>query len=40
MNAPDGPYLIKARHVRFDFSATPIQWIPGDPASTHVISTR
>jgi predicted metal-dependent hydrolase len=39
MNAPDGHHLIKARHVRFDFSATPIQWIPGDPASTHIINT-
>ncbi|AHI76378.1 metal-dependent hydrolase [Burkholderia thailandensis] len=30
---------IKARHVKFDFGETPLQWIPGDPASTHIIDT-
>ncbi|MGR8025154.1 metal-dependent hydrolase, partial [Burkholderia cenocepacia] len=30
---------IKARHVKFDFGATPLQWIPGDPESTHIIDT-
>lgn len=36
MTAPD--YFIKARHVRFDWKNTPIQWIPGDPSSTHIIN--
>jgi len=36
MTAPD--YFIKARHVRFDWKDTPIQWIPGDPSSTHIIN--
>ncbi|KVE32476.1 metal-dependent hydrolase [Burkholderia sp. TSV86] len=39
MNAPENHYLIKARHVKFDFSNTPIQWIKGDPESTHIINT-
>jgi uncharacterized protein len=39
MNAPNEFYKIKARHVKFDFSDTPIQWIKGDPGSTHVINT-
>ncbi len=30
---------IKARHVKFDFGETPLQWIPGDPESTHIIDT-
>ncbi|KIX56267.1 metal-dependent hydrolase, partial [Burkholderia pseudomallei] len=34
MNAPESHYLIKARHVKFDFAKTPIQWIEGDPEST------
>ncbi|AGK50051.1 putative metal-dependent hydrolase family protein [Burkholderia thailandensis MSMB121] len=32
-------HLIKARHVKFDFGETPLQWIPGDSASTHIIDT-
>ncbi|AHI67171.1 metal-dependent hydrolase [Burkholderia thailandensis] len=39
MNAPENHYLIKARHVKFDFAKTPIQWIEGDPESTHIINT-
>ena len=31
-------YTIKPRHVRFDWKDTPIQWIPGDPSSTHIIN--
>jgi predicted metal-dependent hydrolase len=31
-------YYIKPRHVRFDWKDTPIQWIPGDPSSTHIIN--
>ena len=31
-------HKIKARHVRFDWSNTPVQWIPGDPSSTHIIN--
>ncbi|MGN4070981.1 metal-dependent hydrolase [Burkholderia gladioli] len=38
MNAPEHRHQIKARYVKFDFTATPIQWIPGDPASTHLIN--
>ncbi|AXV77133.1 hypothetical protein CJO79_09215 [Ralstonia solanacearum] len=29
---------MKPRHVRFGWSRTPIQWIPGDPCSTHIIN--
>lgn len=35
----EGRHRILPRHVRFDFSQTPIQWVPGDPASTHVMNT-
>lgn len=35
----DTHHRILPRHVRFDFSATPIQWVPGDPGSTHVMNT-
>src|SRR5580698_2335580 len=31
-------HTIKARHVKFDWSNTPVQWIPGDPSSTHIIN--
>jgi Predicted metal-dependent hydrolase len=31
-------HKIKARHVKFDWSGTPIQWVPGDPSSTHIIN--
>lgn len=39
MNAPHDFYKIKARHVKFDFSDTPVQWVSGDPSSTHIINT-
>ncbi len=29
---------IERRKVRFDWSQTPVHWIPGDPFSTHVIN--
>jgi uncharacterized protein len=29
---------IKARRVRFDWSRTPLHWIPGDPQTTHCIN--
>ena len=32
-------HKIKARHVKFDFSDTPITWVPNDPGSTHIINT-
>ncbi|NMM00484.1 metal-dependent hydrolase [Paraburkholderia sp. RP-4-7] len=38
MTQEQSQYKIKARHVKFDWSQTPIQWIPGDPSSTHVIN--
>ncbi|WP_179402311.1 metal-dependent hydrolase [Burkholderia guangdongensis] len=39
MTATADHYPIKARHVKFDFSDTPITWIPNDPGSTHIINT-
>lgn len=36
---PDSHHRILPRHVRFDFSETPVQWVPQDPCSTHVINT-
>ncbi|MFL9946555.1 metal-dependent hydrolase [Paraburkholderia agricolaris] len=38
MNQEQTQHKIKARHVKFDWSQTPIQWIPGDPSSTHIIN--
>jgi hypothetical protein len=32
------PHAIKPRQVRFDWSATPLHWIPGDPQTTHTIN--
>ena len=32
-------HKIKARHVKFDFSDTPVTWVPNDPGSTHIINT-
>lgn len=29
---------LKARNVAFDWSGTPLHWIPGDPSSTHTIN--
>lgn len=29
---------IKARHVRFDFSNTPLHWVPGAPHTTHLLN--
>ncbi|GAA3978098.1 metal-dependent hydrolase [Actinomadura viridis] len=30
---------IKARRVAFDWSATPLHWVPGDPVATHIINS-
>jgi hypothetical protein len=35
--AKEAPPL-KARHFRFDFSQTPLHWIPDDPYATHLIN--
>ncbi|WP_434588726.1 metal-dependent hydrolase [Streptomyces sp. A5-4] len=29
---------LKARNVSFDWDATPLHWLPGDPATTHTIN--
>ncbi|MEN8511264.1 metal-dependent hydrolase [Burkholderia sp. RS02] len=39
MTEPADYHKIKARHVKFDFSDTPITWVPNDPGSTHIINT-
>ncbi|HKT63713.1 metal-dependent hydrolase [Burkholderia sp. 22313] len=39
MTATAEYHKIKARHVKFDFSDTPITWVPDDPGSTHIINT-
>lgn len=33
-----GPYAIAPRRVAFDWKATPLHWIPGEPTATHVIN--
>ncbi|QKW36531.1 metal-dependent hydrolase [Actinomadura sp. NAK00032] len=30
---------IKPRRVSFDWSATPLHWVPGDPVATHIINS-
>ncbi|MFF5259545.1 metal-dependent hydrolase [Actinomadura viridis] len=30
---------IKTRRVAFDWSATPLHWVPGDPVATHIINS-
>ncbi|XVQ07818.1 metal-dependent hydrolase [Spirillospora sp. CA-255316] len=30
---------IKARRVAFDWSRTPLHWVPGDPVATHIINS-
>jgi predicted metal-dependent hydrolase len=32
------PAAIKPRRVRFDWDATPLHWIPGEPQTTHTIN--
>lgn len=39
MNALNEHYKIQARHVKFDFSKTPIQWVRNDPCTTHIVNT-
>ncbi len=36
MTAPASP--IRPRRARFDWRATPIHWVPGDPQTTHTIN--
>ncbi len=31
-------HLILPRHVKFDWTAMPVHWLPGDPYATHVIN--
>ncbi|WP_019631283.1 metal-dependent hydrolase [Actinomadura atramentaria] len=39
MTAPDERHpVITPRRVRFDWSATPLHWIPGEPVATHFIN--
>ncbi len=33
-----GPVVLQARNVSFDFSSSPLHWIPGEPAASHAIS--
>ena len=33
-----GPVQIQARKVRFDVAGAPLQWIPGHPVASHVVS--
>ena len=35
----DDNLVLHARDVRFDWSAVPIHWVPGDPVSTHAMNT-
>jgi predicted metal-dependent hydrolase len=32
------PSRIKARRTRFDLSATPLHWVPGDPQTSHLMN--
>lgn len=31
-------HTLKARRVQFDFSGTPLHWLPGDPFASHIIN--
>lgn len=33
-----GEVALHARNVRFDFSDSPLQWIPGEPVASHALS--
>ncbi|GAA4421070.1 metal-dependent hydrolase [Actinokineospora soli] len=35
----DDNLVLHARDVRFDWSAVPIHWVPGDPVTTHAMNT-
>ncbi|MCP2339780.1 metal-dependent hydrolase [Actinomadura rupiterrae] len=37
LGEPDN-LVLQARDVRFDWSAVPLHWIPGDPVATHLIN--
>ncbi|WP_405495924.1 metal-dependent hydrolase [Nocardia sp. NBC_00511] len=38
MKEPIGAVALRPREVAFDFSATPLHWIPGEPVASHAIS--
>lgn len=38
MNATAHHHKLVARSVRFDFSNSPVQWIPNDPVCSHLIN--
>ncbi|ENU29988.1 hypothetical protein F991_02475 [Acinetobacter sp. CIP-A165] len=31
-------HKLVARQVKFDFSSSPVQWIPNDPVCSHLIN--
>ena len=37
MSSTADPRRIRPRRVRFDWSGTPLTWVPGDPFATHVM---
>jgi uncharacterized protein len=38
MTTADPPYAIRPRRVAFDWTRTPLHWIPGEPTATHVVN--
>ncbi|MBL1073868.1 metal-dependent hydrolase [Nocardia sp. 2] len=38
MNEKAGAVVLRPRDVRFDFSESPLHWIPGEPVASHAIS--
>lgn len=38
MDSSTGHHPLKARRAQFDFSSTPLHWIPDDPFATHMIN--
>ncbi len=38
MNTEVSRHLLKARRVAFDFTQSPLHWIPGDPFSSHTVN--
>ncbi|MFJ4654922.1 metal-dependent hydrolase [Nocardia sp. NPDC088792] len=38
MNEHVGPVALRPREVHFDFSHSPLHWIPGEPVASHAIS--
>jgi uncharacterized protein len=37
-NTPDVQHTLQPRHVKFDWQATPLQWLPGDAFANHTIN--